>query len=175
MQRQATNLTRLVDDLLTVSRIEATALDVHREVVKLRAAATQSMETFTERMSEIRLTMPAGLAILADPDHLQRILVNYVTNALKYGAPPIEVMASPANEWIEIRVSDSGKGVPPEFVPHLFERFARADAVRTAQPGTGLGLSIVKGLAEANGGDAWYEPGRPRGSCFVVRLPKAVA
>lgn len=175
MERQATNLTHLVDDLLTVSRIETAALDVHREVVELSVAAQQSMETFTEHMSEIRLALPADLAILADPDHVQRILTNYVANALKYGSPPIEVAADETDGWIDIRVSDSGDGVPPEFVPHLFERFARADAVRNAQPGTGLGLSIVKGLAEANGGEAWYEPGHPHGSCFIVRLPKAAA
>jgi signal transduction histidine kinase len=68
---------------------------------------------------------------------------------------------------VEILVRDSGKGVPEAFVPRLFERFAQAGP---ATGGTGLGLSIVRGLARAQGGEAWYEPGAP-GSCFGVRLP----
>jgi len=73
---------------------------------------------------------------------------------------------------VEVRVPDSGPGVPPEFMPSLFGRFARADTMATrAHKGTGLGLSIVRGLAEVNGGQARYEPNVPNGSCFVVELP----
>jgi signal transduction histidine kinase len=73
---------------------------------------------------------------------------------------------------VEVRVLDRGPGVPPEFVSRLFSKFARADTPATrAQKGTGLGLSIVRGLAEANGGQARYEANVPNGSCFVVELP----
>lgn len=72
--------------------------------------------------------------------------------------------------WVDIRVRDRGEGVPTEFVPRLFARFARGPTAE-AKPGTGLGLSIVRGPAQANGGDAWYELNKPSGSCFVVRLP----
>ena len=73
---------------------------------------------------------------------------------------------------VEVRVLDHGPGVPPKFVPRLFDRFARADTAATkAQKGTGLGLSIVRGLVEANDGLARYEPNLPTGSCFIAELP----
>lgn len=174
--RNGRQLTRLLDDLLVVSRIEAGALDTQAEVVRLGEAFDQAITTFAEHASEIRISCPDAAAVMADPDHLQRILVNYVTNALKYGKPPVEVEASTDDDYVEIRVRDLGQGVPEDFVGRLFGKFARADTeITRKQEGTGLGLSIVKGLAQANGGEAWYEPNEPAGSCFAVRLPKATA
>jgi signal transduction histidine kinase len=74
---------------------------------------------------------------------------------------------------VVIRVIDEGDGVSEDFIPRLFGRFSRSEAARSRQGvhGTGLGLSIVAGLVHANGGDAWYEPGRPRGARFCLRLP----
>ncbi|MCA1845635.1 MAG: HAMP domain-containing histidine kinase [Actinobacteria bacterium] len=116
-----------------------------------------------------------GLTARIDPAHLQQALVNYATNAVTYGAGPYTVTAGVEGEpaGVVIRVIDEGDGVPDEFVPHLFGRFARSDAARTRKGvhGTGLGLSIVAGLLQANGGDAWYEPGEPRGARFCLRLP----
>jgi signal transduction histidine kinase len=98
------------------------------------------------------------------------MLTNYVANALKYGGPPIRIEAREADGVVEIFVRDRGTGVPEEFVPRLFERFAQAG---TKEGGTGLGLSIVRGLARAQGGEAWYEPDPSGGACFGVRLPSA--
>jgi signal transduction histidine kinase len=176
IKRQGQHLARLVEDLLTVSRIEAGALDVHRDVVGLHDALGEAIEDFTQHAAEIQVVVPDDLTALVDPDHLRRILVNFVGNALKYGSPPVEVVASDAGDWIEIRVRDQGHGVPEEFRPRLFSRFARSDeAVAGGKGGTGLGLSIVQGLAQANGGDVWYEPNTPCGSCFAVRLPRNAA
>jgi signal transduction histidine kinase len=106
--------------------------------------------------------------------------VNYATNALKYGAEPFTVTANEEGggengdrKTIVIRVIDGGDGVPEEFLPRLFGRFARSDAARSRKSvhGTGLGLSIVAGLLHANDGDAWYEPGEQRGARFCLRLP----
>jgi signal transduction histidine kinase len=176
IERQTRHLARLVDDLLTLSRIEAGALKTHAQAVDLHKAIQAVVDDFAEHSSEICVRAPESVAVLADPDHLQRILDNYLGNALKYGSPPIEVEATNTNGWVEIRVRDHGEGVPPDFVPRLFGKFARADTegTRSAQ-GTGLGLSIVRGLAQANGGETWYEPNRPHGSCFAVRLPKHAA
>jgi phage tail protein X len=97
---------------------------------------------------------------------------NYLQNAFKYGEPPVRIEARTLDDMVEIRVVDNGPGVPPEFEAKLFGKFARADLPSTRQKkGTGLGLSIVRGLAEANGGLAQYEPNAPHGSCFIVQLP----
>jgi signal transduction histidine kinase len=170
IERSARSLESLVEDLLTVSRLEAGALDTRRSVVVLAQAINEAMQNFLDRAGEISVQVTQELQVVADPGHVQRILVNYLTNAIKYGAPPFSIDVSQADPWVEIRVRDQGDGVPPDFVPRLFVRFARA-ATSSVEPGTGLGLSIVRGLAQANGGDAWYELNDPCGSCFVVRLP----
>jgi signal transduction histidine kinase len=176
IQRQSEHLNYMIEDLLTVSKIEAGALDVHRDVVRLREAMTDAIEIFKQRSSDIQVVSPPGLTAIVDPDHLRRILVNFVGNALKYGAPPVEVEASDHSDWIEIRVRDHGSGVPEDFRTRLFSRFARSDEARASGvSGTGLGLSIVQGLAQANGGDVWYEPNEPSGSIFALRLPKNAA
>jgi signal transduction histidine kinase len=171
IERQSGLLERMVDDLLTLSRIEAGAIEPRARAVELRAAIDAAIAGFTET-SSIEVTVPADACVVVDPDHLQRILTNYVGNALKYGAPPIGVEVTRGSDgWVEVRVSDNGAGVPDEFVPRLFGKFARADNEATRrQRGTGLGLSIVRGLAQVNGGDTWYEPHEPHGSCFAVRL-----
>jgi signal transduction histidine kinase len=171
IEQRSQHLARMVDDLLTVSKIEAGHLDVHRDVVRLRDAFEIATRDFAEASNVIRIEPDDDVRVSADPDHLQRILVNFIGNAFKYGTPPVELCASDAGEWVEIRIRDNGDGVPEDFVPRLFGKFARAEAT-SAKPGTGLGLSIVRGLAQANGGDTWYEPNRPHGSCFGVRLPK---
>ena len=176
IQRQGENLAHIIEDLLTVSKIEAGALEVHPEVVRLRESIAAATETFQARLAEIEITAPPDLAALVDRDHLRRILVNFVGNALKYGVAPVAVEARGHDEWVEIRVRDCGSGVPEEFRPRLFGRFARSDAAKASSvAGTGLGLSIVRGLARANGGDVWYEPNVPHGSLFGVRLPAAAA
>ncbi|MEX0874211.1 MAG: HAMP domain-containing sensor histidine kinase [Actinomycetota bacterium] len=172
IDRSARSLASLVEDLLVVSRLEASALDTQRSVVVLAQAINEAMQNFLDRAGEISVRVTQELQVVADPGHVQRILVNYLTNAIKYGAPPFSIDVSKADPWVEIRVRDQGDGVPPDFVPRLFMRFARA-ATSSVESGTGLGLSIVRGLAQANGGDAWYEINDPCGSCFVVRLPMA--
>lgn len=96
--------------------------------------------------------------------------MNYLSNAVRYGAPPVEVSVATAGDRIEISVTDSGDGVPAEFVDRLFTSFARAQ--QAGRDGTGLGLSIVQGLAEANGGQVFYEPRATGGSCFGLRLAR---
>jgi PAS domain S-box-containing protein len=169
IEDQAQRLTRLVDDLLTMSKIEAGALETRPVQIDVTGAITQAVSVFANRTPDIAIEAPEGLRVAADPDHVHQILTNYLANALKYGAPPVAVDARDRNGWVEILVRDEGEGVPEEFVPRLFEKFAQAGP--TSAGGTGLGLSIVRGLARAQGGDVWYEPGMTRGSLFGVRLP----
>lgn len=171
IERSARQVSRLVETMLTLSQIEAGALKTHAEVVDFSRVMLEVMDQFEERMNEIHLQVEGQARILADPDHIQRILTNYLTNAFKYGEPPLEVTLQDDGDFVVLCVSDRGPGVPEDFVPFLFGKFTRADEAKRIS-GSGLGLSIVKGLAQANGGDAWYEPNQPRGSCFKVKLPK---
>jgi len=170
IHRQTRRVARLVDHLLAVSRIEAGAVESRLAPLDPMEVIRQTLAELEPATSEIRVEGLAGLEVMADPDHLKQIMLNYVGNALKYGAPPIVVEASERDGWVEIRVRDAGSGVPETFVPRLFEKFARAGGTQDVD-GTGLGLSIVRGLARAQGGEAWYEPNAPQGSCFAVRLP----
>jgi signal transduction histidine kinase len=176
IERRGRYLTRMLDSLLTVSRIESGAIEVHRETIEVSAAIEEVLEEFVDRADQVEIRAPDSLKCLADPDHLHRILVNYISNAFKYGAPPIEIVASDNGQWIELAVRDRGNGIPQEFAPRLFHKFARAETgVTRTEKGSGLGLSIVSGLAQANNGEAWYESNRPNGSTFGVRLPKEEA
>jgi PAS domain S-box-containing protein len=173
IDRQARVLARLVDDLLTMSRIEGGALEIRPRPVDVLESVQDLLMAVGCRDDEVAIDVVDGLEVLADPDHFRQIVTNYLTNALKYGRTPIRIEAAPANGAVEVRIRDQGEGVPPDFVPRLFERFAQAPGVAEAHRGTGLGLSIVRGLAQAHGGEAWYEPNEPRGACFGVRLPRA--
>jgi signal transduction histidine kinase len=161
-------MARLVDDLLTVSKIDAGAVEAMAEEVALRDAVRDVLSDFES--ADIRLDA-ADLYAIVDPDHLHRILGNYVRNALTYGAPPVEVLTRDAGNWVEIVVRDNGAGVPDEMVPRLFGKFVRGPRSHE-MGGTGLGLSIVRGLAQVNGGDTWYEHNVPQGSCFGLKLRK---
>jgi signal transduction histidine kinase len=116
----------------------------------------------------IEVSCAADVAVRADPSRLEQILANYLTNATRYGAPPVQVDVATAAEDVVIEVCDHGTGVPAELEKRLFEKFAHG----TADRGTGLGLFIVRQLARAQGGEAWYER-RPGVSCFAVRLSAA--
>jgi PAS domain S-box-containing protein len=169
---QSQNLSTLVDDLLTSSRIEGGGLSTSPELIVLAGAIDRCLELGNRDIGSVTVSCSPDLIVRVDPHHLGRILDNYVQNAFKYGEPPVRIQATRVGDMVEVRVLDHGPGVPPDFVPRLFGKFARADTPATkAQKGTGLGLSIVRGLAEANGGLAHYEPNVPKGSCFVVELP----
>ncbi len=172
IDRQSQYMSRLIDDLLTTSTIDGGEISTHPERLNVADAVADCLEATKGYQHVVTVDCPSDLEVLCDPHHLSRMLDNYVQNALKYGSPPIRVDAARRGDQVEIRVSDQGSGVPTEFVPRLFAKFARAQASQRQQ-GTGLGLSIVRGLAEANGGRVRYEPNVPRGSRFVLDLPSA--
>lgn len=163
--RGATQASRLVDDLLTLSQIQSGALPSHAQDVLVGAAVR---EAITRSGVGADGSINDQLVVHVDPNHLERMLTNLLTNAGRYGSDPIVVTAVGDGTVIDIAVRDGGSGVPPEFVQRLFSRFARAD---TSKPGgSGLGLSIARGLARANGGDTYYEH-TADGCCFGIRLP----
>lgn len=170
---QTNRLQRLVDDLLTLARIESGVLQARAEPIPVALALKQTVRELGAQ--NIAIACPPRLTALADPDQVQQILTNFLGNAIKYGAEPIELSAQPIDGSVEIRVCDHGHGVAADFIPHLFERFARARSSSAQIKGTGLGLSITRGLAHAQGGGTWYEPNSPHGACFCVRLPLAAS
>lgn len=168
-----TRMTELVEEILTLTQIDATDLRTRAARIEVHAVAGEAIATVCDGSPDsVVINDGPECWVLADPRHLNQILTNLVSNALKYGAPPVEITATPAAESVDISVRDHGEGVPAEFVPHLFERFARADtpASRTKK-GTGLGLYIVRQLAEANRGTIGYADHPTGGSCFTVNLP----
>lgn len=171
IERSGQHLQRLTEDLLTISSIEANALATDVQEVELRPVVEHTLAGLADMRVEVDVN--PQLVVLADPDHLERALTNYLSNAVKYGAPPFGLRAQAHDASVDVRVSDSGTGVPADFVPRLFDRFARAEEARSSDVGgTGLGLAIVRGLARSNGGDAWYETHDPEGACFVLRVPR---
>lgn len=164
VSRQSGVLSRLVADLLTVSRIDAGTMTVNPRVVQVSEVIRDVLHDVA--LTGVAVSCSEDLAVWCDPDHLRRMLTNYLTNAQRYGAPLISVVASPRDGWVEIEVHDQGPGVSPDVADRLFGRFARS-----AQGQTGLGLSIVRGLAEANGGSACYSPLEGGGSSFGIRIP----
>jgi signal transduction histidine kinase len=174
IEEQGERLQRMVEGLLMLSSAQAGALNLELGPVHVRTAVDEAIMQHGVDAGLFANRCPEGVLALADRVRLGQILVNYLTNARKYGGPPIVVTATEGDEHVDIVVADQGSGVPEEFVPHLFDKFSQASIgdSRTAQ-GTGLGLAIVERLAEAQGGRAWYEPNQPHGSRFVVRLMAA--
>ena len=170
--RAADRMGRLVENLLMISKLDAGVTAGLPEHVSLDSAVAQAVRHM-EEPEGVQVGIDEGLEVVVDPDHLERILTNYLHNATHHGRPPVTVEARRSAtdpRMVEIRVRDSGAGVPAEAVERLFERFFRAQAEQTR--GTGLGLAIVRDLARAAGGDAWYEAGAV-GGCFGVSLPAA--
>jgi PAS domain S-box-containing protein len=163
----SSRLSRLLSDLLTSSRLESGAMELHIQPVEL-LPLLEHVSVTTSRMfggAELDVQCPPALVVDADPDRLAQAIENLTVNALRHGSGPVELSASSSDDRVEIRVSDAGPGVQDVVLPRLFERFATG----RSPGGTGLGLFIVRELARAHGGDVRYEPGdRP---AFTITLP----
>ena len=172
LARSAKRLTILVEDLLTLSALDAGAPFPAMTTTELGPIVEETLEDLGADGFEVAI--PPGTTVAAGRRELGRVLRNYVENALRYGAAPFLIDATLDGDNVVVRVRDHGEGVAEPFVERLFERFARADSSRSRQTGgTGLGLSIVQALANGWGGEAWFEPNQPRGACFAVRIPMA--
>jgi PAS domain S-box-containing protein len=175
MTSSANRLRRLLGDLLTASRLDARALELHPEQVDLADLVGEAVAAArrTHPDTDIRLEQVEHAAAYVDADKVAQAVDNLLGNALRHGAPPVVVSVVADALTVQVRVTDAGAGVPPALRARLFERFATGDTKR----GTGLGLFIVRELARAQGGDATYEPGVPEGAggTFVVSVPRAGA
>ncbi len=184
MQQQATRMARLIDDLLSLSRIE---LNAHLppstpvDLVPLVRHVADGLQTLArDRQVEIRMSIPAEpVMVLGDRDELIRALENLVENALKYGAAGkrVDVTLSRAQTRAgapeaRIAIRDFGPGIAPEHLPRLTERFYRVDVADSrSQGGTGLGLSLVKHVLNRHGGRVSIESVLGQGATFTMHLP----
>jgi signal transduction histidine kinase len=171
LYEQSERMRRLVDQLLDLSRLEAEAVPIRpkRFAVRNRVEAVLR-QVVPEHRDQVSLEMPDELETLADPDAFDRILANLVTNAFRYGTPPVRVAAQQLDTHFRLWVEDGGEGVPPDFAPRLFERFARGRPDRS-DGGSGLGLAIAQSFAQAHGGRLLYEKAEPKGASFQLVLP----
>jgi PAS domain S-box-containing protein len=183
MERQVSQLTRLIDDLLDVSRFTRGKITLKREVVSLeelvgRAADAARPQFDAKRQKlQIEFSGSGGVWIDADPARIEQIFGNLLTNASRYTSEGGHVALSVTQEGDEavVQVKDNGIGISAEMLPHLFDPFAQADSsLDRAHGGLGIGLTLVRSLAELHGGTATAKSdGIGRGSEFIIRLPRA--
>jgi two-component system sensor histidine kinase BaeS len=181
IHQEADRLSRLVDDLQELSRVEAGAypLDIRPVAVStlvqtvLKRFAAQAQAKQIELRSDLPMDLPA---VLADQDRITQVLTNLLGNALQYTPEggQVTILATRHGDEILFSIIDTGIGIPAEYLPHLFTRFYRVDKSRSRQAGggSGIGLTIARHLVEAHGGHIWAESaGEGQGSAFTFTLP----
>ncbi|HXM38702.1 MAG TPA: ATP-binding protein [Gemmatimonadales bacterium] len=179
--QEVNRMTELLDSLLTLARADEGRADLHREPVDLRSIIEEVGET-GELLAEhagvaIEIRMPPDPVVLAvDQSRVRQLALNLIENAVKYtprgGNVSVQLAASDGR--VLLAVADTGIGIAPGDLPHVFDRFWRADSARTRtgdRPGTGLGLAICKWIAEAHGGTIEVQSRPGRGTTFTVTLP----
>src|SRR5438105_379111 len=181
--RNASSLTRIVEDILDVSRIISGKIRLTIQPVDVGEVVKNAVETVTPAADAKQIRVqpivdPRAGPISGDPDRLQQVVWNLVSNAVKFTPKHgvVQVRVERINSHVEIVVSDTGIGIAPDFLPHIFERFRQADSGTTREHGgIGLGLAIVRHLVELHGGTIHVASGgKNKGSTFRVRLPLMV-
>ncbi len=167
--QETSRLSRLARDLLTAAdtggRAAPPTIDVSTSLAGIGERYRHSLG------DQLDIDCPVGQYARVHPDDLDRIVGNLIDNAAQHGAPPISIRVQAIADGVEVRVGDHGPGFPPDFLPHAFRRFTRADTARTAG-GTGLGLAIVDTLAQRNHGTVTAE-NHVGGAQITVRFPGA--
>jgi two-component system OmpR family sensor kinase/two-component system sensor histidine kinase BaeS len=171
MLEAARTLERLIEDLRTLALADAGGLTLRREPVDLSLLVHETLANFEEAARDAGVSLSTDIAsglpvISADPGRLQSVLSNIIGNAIRHTPPggSVRVAASRSGDAIEVAVSDTGEGIAPDVLPHVFDRF-----VKTAgSPGSGLGLAIARDLVVAHGGQ--IEASSPPGSGTTIRF-----
>ena len=169
-------LGRLVDDLRTVALSESGSLPLHREPTDLAIVATDAVGGFRSAAQAAGVALDTEIAediplLEVDPVRIREVISNLVANALRHtpsgGSIAVDARVDEAGRAVVVTVRDTGTGIDPELLPHVFDRFAKAPGSR----GSGLGLAIARGLVEAHGGSIEVESTPDRGSTFRFRIP----
>ena len=173
--QQTERMARLVEQLLDLSRLDAEAIEIVPERLNVRVQVEEIVRNAAADPDSVEVDVPEDAVATLDRNVLDRVVGNLITNAFRYGTPPVIVRAERTDRHVRITVEDRGIGVSPEFVPDLFERFSRSDGSRATAVGTGLGLAIARSYARAHGGDLIYEDAVPVGARFRLILPTSGA
>ncbi len=176
---EAARMHRLVITLLDLARLDAGTADLKQEPLSLRELLAAVLTRFLPRaqQAQIDLALQADedVEVLGDGDRLAQVFINLVDNALQHtgAGGEVRITIRSAGSWAEVRVSDTGKGIPSEVLPHIFERFYRGDRARSGRDSAGLGLAIAQEIVHAHGGTIDVQSAPGKGSTFVVKLPLA--
>jgi two-component system sensor histidine kinase BaeS len=171
-------LGRLVDDLRTVALSESGSLPLHREPSDLSIVATDAVAGFRPAATAAGVDLSVDIAeevplLDVDPVRIREVVSNLVANALRHtsagGSVAVDALVGDLGRAVVVTVRDTGAGIDPELLPHVFDRFAKSAGSR----GSGLGLAIARGLVEAHGGTIEVESAPGRGSTFRFRIPIA--
>ncbi|MDB6123423.1 MAG: sensor signal transduction histidine kinase [Pedosphaera sp.] len=181
IEKHADRLTYLIEDLLTISKLESGQIVMNLHEVNLHEEVVRVIEDLQSRASgknvKLQNTLSPDLTAHADADRLEQVLFNLIENAIKYGreAGTIIIGGKPvADNKIEMWVQDDGPGIPPEARERVFERFYRVDRARSRETGgTGLGLSIVKHIVQAHSGEVSVKSEPGAGTTFFFTLPQS--
>lgn len=183
IDKHASRLSLLIDDLLTLSRLDAERVELSPRPLALRSAAQEALDDAAliaqARAITLENQVPAELVAQADAEQLRHVFGNLIDNAIKYGRTSGRVVVHGRaldGGMVEVAVSDDGPGIPAEACARVFERFYRVDKARSReQGGTGLGLSIVKNLVQAHGGQVRVDSTVGHGATFYFTLPVSAA
>jgi signal transduction histidine kinase len=174
--RSVSRMNAIVEDLLDSARTDSNMLCLRMSPVDVRAYLSELVDRAASLggIDRVRLVLDGGggLVARADPDRLERIVLNLLSNALKYSPPgsPVDLGAAAKGDWVTISVADRGPGIPSKDLPHVFDRFYRGQQT-AARGGLGIGLYSVQLLVKAHGGTVWAEPRCQGGTTFRVALP----
>jgi two-component system, OmpR family, phosphate regulon sensor histidine kinase PhoR len=179
MQEDTQRLTRLIDDLLNLSRIESKDIPLERTPLDVKYELEKAVKLLQTRCDEkklqIEIHVPQNFPkVMADADKLEQVLLNLLENAIKFNRPngKIKIQTVQIGRHAEIKIQDTGIGIPPQSVERIFERFYRVDKDRASHSGgTGLGLSIAKHIVETHGGKVRCDSILGKGSTFSFTLP----
>lgn len=173
---------RMIQDILDIGRAEQVGLELHKCRIPMRAwipDLIQEVESRAQsREHELSWDCPDHLDVEADPEFLRRLLLNLLDNALKYSPPRsrTRLEARVGEDSIRLEVRDQGLGIPEAMREKIFGKFVRLEGGETqARSGSGLGLAFCQMVAEAHGGRIWVEDNPPKGSLFVLELPRVAA
>ncbi len=175
VHHDADRVTRLITELLDISRLETGRLVLRRQMVDLPSLIKGILDKVTMEYPDFEVTLSFAdnvPAVYADPDKVEQVLTNLLENACKYASPigiKLSAVLNEASDKVEIAVTDVGEGIPEEALPKVFTKFFRRNEGRPT--GSGLGLWISRGLVEAHGGDLTAESNIGHGSTFRFTLP----